>query len=104
GARARDDAWAHDVVARAQEQLSAPAESDLGRALADIPPEHLGAAARPRRHRRHLHRDLHADGSRRDERRVRVLRRGLRLQGLAALKGAESAARLGEYERDAALY
>ena len=47
---------AHDVVARAQEQLSAAAEGELGRALADVPRERLGPAARHRRHRRHLHR------------------------------------------------
>ena len=56
-------------------------KATLGRALAHVPREHLGPAADRRRHRRHLHRHLHADRGGRDERGLRVLRRGLRLQG-----------------------
>ena len=76
----------------------------VGRALPHLPRKHLGTAADRRRHRRHLHRHFHADRGCRDERGIRVLRRGLRLQGPDAQEGAEGAARLGQHERDAALH
>ena len=85
--RARDDARAHDLVARAQEQLSAPAEGDAGRErLRAFRESVVGPAADRRRHRRHLHRHLHADRGGGDERGLRVLRRRVRLQGPAAAR------------------
>ena len=64
----------------------------------------LGIAAGDRRARRHLFRRVHADRGRRDERRVRVRGRGVRVQGHGTEAGAEGAARLGQHERDAALH
>ena len=80
-------------------------KASVGRALARRSARAIwGLLLDHRRHRRHLHRHLHADRSGGDERRLRVLRRGVRLQGHAAREGAEGAARLGQHERDAALH
>ena len=93
-----------DVVAGAQEQLPAAAQGGVGATLGDLPREHLGAPARDRRHRGYLHRHLHSDRGRGNERRLRVLRRGVRLQGHDDQESAEDPARFGEHERDAALH
>ncbi len=52
-----------------------------GPSAGGLPRQHLGTASHHRRHRRHLYRHLHTDRSSGDERRLRILRRGVRLQG-----------------------
>ena len=93
-----------DLVARAQERLSAPAEGLWAERWRTFRESIWGLLLVDRGHRRHLHRHLHADRGRGDERGLRLLRRRVRLQGHAALEGAEDPARFGQHERDAAVH
>ena len=61
--------WRHHLVSRLAQRLSAYAESDLDRAPPRLPQVDLGPVADRDRHRRHLQRAVHPDGSRRGERR-----------------------------------
>ena len=91
-------------VPRLEVRPTAHAEGELGRALEGVPRGHLGADADRDRDRRHLHRRLHADRGRRDERGLRLHRRGVRLSRHEALGRAEGAARLGQHDGHAALH
>ena len=82
--RPGDDARPHDLVPGAQQQLSAPAEGELGGQAEGVPRLVLGPGADRHRDGRHLHRPLHADRGGGDERGVGLHRRGLHLQGPAA--------------------
>ena len=81
-----------DVGGGQETQLSAHAAGELQGTGVGVPRKLLGAGADRRRHRRDLQRHLHADGSRGDERDVRVFRLGVRLQGPDVQAGAEGAA------------
>ena len=74
-------------------QLPAHEAGEPQGSLGIVPRERLGPVPDRRRHRRHLRGHLHADGSRRDERGLRVLRFGVCLQGPDAEAGAQGAAR-----------
>ena len=64
-----------------EERLSAHAEASWGERLRAFRERVWGLLLIVIVHRRHLHRHLHADRSRRDERGLRLHRRGVRLQG-----------------------
>ncbi len=102
--RAGDHARPHHLVPRLEEQLSAPAQGKLDRALESLPRVGLGTVPDRRGDGRHLYRHLHAHRGGGDERGVRLLRRGVRLQGHGAEGCAARAAVVGQHERDAALH
>src|SRR5258707_468328 len=101
--RARPDprlnAWHDHLLSCLEERLSAHAEGDLGGTNKRLPPIGMGPVADRDRAWRHLRRNIHADGSSRDERGLRLCHRGLRLSRHDAQGCAEGAARLGQYER-----
>jgi tripartite ATP-independent transporter DctM subunit len=72
------------LVSGQEVQLPAHAQGQLGRALEGLPRIGLGPAADRRGDGRHLQRHVHADRGGGDERGVRLLRRGVRLQGHVA--------------------
>ena len=69
--------------------------ASLARVLRRVPGQHLGTAADRHRHRRHLFGHVHPDRGGGDERRLRLRRRGVHLQGHALERRAEGAAGLG---------
>ena len=86
GPDAGDAAGLDDVLSRLEVRLSATAARELGRALRRVPQMHVGTAADPDRARRHLCRPVHADGSRRHQRGLRLRHRGVRLSSDMSLK------------------
>ena len=78
--------------------------ASIGDGAAHLQGQHVGPAADHHRHRRHLFGRVHAHRGSGDERRLRLRRRGVHLQGPDAEAGAEDPARLGQHERHAALH
>ncbi len=106
GHHAGHAARAGHLVSRARNATTrACSEPAWSERIDGVPRERLGPAADRHRHRRHLRRHFHADRGRRDERRLCVFRRRVRLQG-HALEGraARCCSTSANYERDAALH